>query len=148
MVREIKPRVFLDSNVIFSGFYSLQSTPGQILRLGIDGRITLVISRQVLDEVIRNIRRKLPDILELVIDFLSNTAIEIVANPEPEEVVSNRLNLPAGDAAVLLAASKAKPDYFVTGDNHFLKNPELETKVNLRIITPVQLLNILNTDSE
>jgi putative PIN family toxin of toxin-antitoxin system len=147
MVRETKPRVFLDSNVIFSGFYSLEGTPGQILQSCINGRMTMVISRQVLDEVIRNIRRKLPDILDLVIDFLSATEIEIVANPEPEEVAGNQLNLPPGDAAVLLAAARAKPDFFVTGDNHFLKNPELEKKVNLRIITPAQLHKLLKSNS-
>ena len=148
MVQETKPRVFLDSNVIFSGFYSLQGTPGQILRLCINGKMTIVISRQVLDEVIRNVRRKLPDILEPVIDFLSTAPIEIVANPGSEEVVGKRLNLPIGDAAVLLAASKAEPDFFVTGDNHFLKKPELEKEINLRIVTPAQLLRIIKTNSE
>jgi putative PIN family toxin of toxin-antitoxin system len=148
MVRETIPRVFLGGNVIFSGFYSLQGTPGQILQLCIDGKMTMVISRQVLDEVIRNVRRKLPDVLELVIDFLSTTVIEIVSNPESEEVGKNQLNLPPGDAAVLLAASEAKPDYFVTGDNHFLKNPELEKKVNLRLITPTQLLQVLEINSK
>ena len=148
MVREIKPRVFLDSNVIFSGFYSLEGTPGQILQLCLNGKMTMVISRQVLDEVVRNVQRKLPDVLEPVIEFLSTTGVEIVANPEPEEVPGQRLNLPPGDAAVILAASKAGPDYFVTGDNHFLKNKELEKEVNLKIITPLQLLRILKTDSE
>ena len=147
MVREAKPRVFLDSNVIFSGFYSLEGAPGQILQSCINGRITMVISRQVLDEVIRNVRRKLPDILEPVIDFLSTTAIEVVANPESEEVVDNRMNLSPRDAAVLLAAARAKPDYFVTGDNHFLKNPGLEETLDLRIITPAQLLRILKTNN-
>jgi putative PIN family toxin of toxin-antitoxin system len=147
MVQETTPRVFLDSNVIFSGFYSLQGAPGQILQLGINGRITIVISRQVLDEVIRNVQRKLPDILEPVIEFLSTTAIEIVVNPETEEVIGNRLYLPPGDAAVLLAATRARPDYFVTGDNHFLKNPELEKTFNLRIITPARLLRILEINN-
>jgi putative PIN family toxin of toxin-antitoxin system len=148
MVQQTKPRVFLDSNVIFSGFYSLQGAPGQILQSCVNGKITIVISRQVLDEVVRNVRRKLPDVLEPVIEFLSTTRIEIVANPEPEEVLGKQLNLPAGDAAVLLAASRAKPDYFVTGDNHFLKNKELEKEVNLRIITPAQLLRVIKTESE
>jgi putative PIN family toxin of toxin-antitoxin system len=148
MVRETKPRVFLDSNVIFSGFYSLEGTPGQILQLCVNGKMTMVISRQVLDEVVRNIQRKLPDVLEPVIEFLSTTGIEIVVNPELEEVLGKRLNLPAGDAAVILAAFKARPDYFVTGDNHFLKNKELEKEVNFKIITPSQLLRILKTDSE
>ena len=147
-MRETKPRVFLDSNVIFSGFYSLKGTPGQILQLCINGKMTMVISRQVLDEIVRNIRRKLPDVLETVIEFLSTTGVEIVVNPEPEEIAGNRLNLPPGDAAVLLAASRAKPDYFVTGDNHFLKNKELEKEVDLRIITPTQLLRILKIISE
>ena len=147
MVRVIKPRIFLDSNIIFSGFYSLQSTPGQILQAGISGRISIVISRQVLDEVIRNIRRKLPGILEPVIEFLSATAIEIVANPGPEEVAGSRLNLLPGDAAVLLAAARAKPDFFIIGDNHFLENPGLEKTLDLRIITPTQLLRILKANT-
>jgi hypothetical protein len=42
---------------------------------------------------------------------------------------------------------EAKPEYFVTGDNHFLKNPELEETLNLRIIAPAQLIRTLETNS-
>lgn len=146
-VSENRIRIFLDSNVIFSGFYSLRGVPGKILRLCIDGKVILVISRQVIEETLRNARRKAPDILEPLTRFLRNIPIEVVANPEPEELKNIQFNLSPEDKAVLLAAKKAETDYFVTGDNHFLKNPDLEKLTNLRIITPARLLEILDAES-
>ncbi len=44
-----KPRIFLDSNVIFYGMYSSEKSTGVILERFIDGRLKVVISQQVLE---------------------------------------------------------------------------------------------------
>jgi putative PIN family toxin of toxin-antitoxin system len=146
-VSKNRPRIFLDSNVIFSGFYSPQRVTGKILRLCVDGKIILVISRQVLDETMRNAKRKAQDMLEPLTRFLITVPVEVVANPEPLEIKQWSQQLSAADASVLLAAIAAKPDYFVTGDNHFLRNPDLEKLTALRIITPAQLLQVPGIDN-
>jgi putative PIN family toxin of toxin-antitoxin system len=137
-----EPRVFLDANVIFSGLYSSHGTPGTILKYLVEGRIKAVISQQVLEEVIRNIKEKLPEALPVLKGLLENVPLEIVADPSLEEI-SCWVNLihPA-DAAILAAAIVAKPDYFLTGDNHFLGNPELINKSTLKIVTTANFLKL------
>lgn len=47
------------------------------------------------------------------------------------------------DGAILEAAIIAQPDYLVTGDNHFLDDPNLTKETGLRIITPTRFLQVL-----
>lgn len=141
---EPKLRVFLDSNVIFSGLYSSERAPGKILEYFISGRLNVVISRQVLEEVVRVIKEKLPEALPLLRDLLFSASPEIVADPAPEVVRLLMKKLSAGDAAVLGAAIAAKPDYFITGDNHFLADPGLAKEAGLVIGTPAQFLKVID----
>ena len=54
-----RPRVFLDSNVVFSGVHSPEGAPGIILEHFVKGSISVVVSQQVLEEVVRTIKAKL-----------------------------------------------------------------------------------------
>ena len=58
-----QPRVFLDSNVLFSGFHSPTGPPGIILRCFVEGKLVVVVSKQILQEVVRTLRKKLPEAL-------------------------------------------------------------------------------------
>jgi uncharacterized protein len=135
-----KPRVFLDSNVIFSGLYSPEGGPGRILEHFIKGDITVIVSQQVLEEVVRTIKEKLPGALPALRRLLLNTPPEVVADPAMSDIAPWRGRLQPGDAAVLVAAAAARPDYFVTGDRHFLSRPDIAESAGIRIVTPVQLL--------
>jgi putative PIN family toxin of toxin-antitoxin system len=136
------PRVFLDTNIIFSGLYSAHGAPGIILERFIRGSIDVVISRQVLDEVIRVVKDKLPDAIPFLTEFLLNAQPEIVLDPEPESIKHWSRYLSPGDASILAAAINAKPDYFITGDNHFLENQELKKLVEFKIITSAEFLQL------
>ena len=138
-----KPRVFLDSNVIFSGLYSSQGAPGTILEHFIRGKISVVISQQVLEEVIRTIKEKVPTAIPALKRLLLNVPPEIVADPETEEIEHWTKKLSIGDAAILAAVIATKPNYFVTGDNHFIENPDLAKVAELKIVTPAQFLKLL-----
>lgn len=138
-----KPRVFLDSNVIFSGLYSSQGAPGNILENFIRGKISVVISQQVLEEVIRTIKEKVPTAITALKRLLLNVPPEIVADPKPEEIEHWTKGLSIEDAAIWAAAIATKPDYFVTGDNHFIENPDLAKVAELKIVTPAQFLKLL-----
>jgi len=135
-----RPRVFLDSNVLFSGIHSSAGAPATILEQFIEGRLAVVISQQVLEEVIRTIKGKLPEALPVLKELLLSTSPEIRPSPTPEEVERWRGLLDAGDAAILAAAVTAQPDCLVTGDKHFVKNPEIAEKAGLRIVTPAQFI--------
>jgi predicted nucleic acid-binding protein len=76
-----KLRVFLDSNVIFSGLYSAEGAPGIILERLIEGELKGVISQQVLDEVVRAIKLKLPEALPALRKLLMSLPLEIRPDP-------------------------------------------------------------------
>jgi putative PIN family toxin of toxin-antitoxin system len=142
MTPKPKPRVFLDSNVIFSGLYSPKGAPGIILEHFIRGEISVVISQQVLEEVIRTVKEKIPDTLPALRRLLVSAPPEVIADPKPERIERLTGRLPIGDAAILGAAIAAKPEYFVTGDNHFLKKAALVEETGLNIVTPAQFLKL------
>jgi uncharacterized protein len=146
-VPKSKPLVFLDSNVIFSGLYSPRGAPGIILERFVNGSIRVAISQQVLQEVIRTIKEKLPDTLPALRRFLVNTAIEVVADPKPPDVKRWAKHLYPGDAAILAAAITARPDYFVTGDRHFIDKTDIVKEAGLTIVTPAQFLKLLESDA-
>ncbi|MBI4215950.1 MAG: PIN domain-containing protein [Chloroflexi bacterium] len=134
-----RPRVFLDSNVIFSGLYSAQGAPGQILEHFLAGRIGVVISQQVLEEVVRTVGEKLPVALPALRRLLESAPPEIVADPPLGEVVTWAGALARGDAAILAAAVAARADCLVTGDRRFFAHAIVE-EAGLRIVTPAQFL--------
>lgn len=145
---EPKLRVFLDSNVIVSGIYSSRGAPAVVLRRFIEGRLTVVVSQQVLDEVIRAVRAKLPEALPSLRRFLVNAPPEIWKDPAPEEVKRWSSTLNVGDAAIMAAVVAARPDYFVTGDRHFLEHPSIAEETGLKIVTPAQFVKLLEQDGD
>ena len=50
-----KPRPFVDTNVLYSGLYSSRGAPAELLKRHADGKLTIVISRQVLEELVRTV---------------------------------------------------------------------------------------------
>jgi len=146
MVAEYKPRIFLDTNVLFSGLYSSNGVPAIILEKFIKGDIEIVISQQVLEELVNTIKEKLPDALPTLKTLLVNMPPEVVADPEPGEFLPWKGKLSLGDASILTAAIKSEPDYFVTGDHHFLKVSGLIKKAGLIITTPAGLIKVIGIE--
>jgi putative PIN family toxin of toxin-antitoxin system len=143
MAKKLRPRVFLDTNVVFSGLYFSQNAPGKILEHFIRGDIRVVISQLVLEEIIQVIKEKLPEALPALNRLLINTSIEIISNPTLADVKHFAKWVHFEDAAILAAAILSEPDYFVTGDTDFLNNPDIAKNTGLRIVTPAQLLKLL-----
>ncbi len=142
MTSRSKVRVFLDSNVIFSGLYSLKEAPGVILERFIEGRISVVISQQVLEEVVRTIKEKLPDGLPALRRLLTGVPLEIQTDPSSEQIEKLAGKLQFADAAILAAAINAGVDYFITGDSHFLENQDIARECGLKIITPAEFVKV------
>jgi putative PIN family toxin of toxin-antitoxin system len=57
MANKPEIRAFLDTNVWFSGLYSTQNAPYKILSYFLEGKITIVISQQILDELFRTVNQ-------------------------------------------------------------------------------------------
>ena len=139
-----KLRAFFDTNVIFSGLYSSRGIPGVLLRRAINGDFNIVISQQVLEELVRTIKVKLPTILPDLRAFLTNLPLEVVPDPSPESLKLWTIEINPADAAVLAAAIAAGPDYFITGDNHFLSNHRIMERSGFIVLTPAQFLEVLD----
>ncbi|MBI2303703.1 MAG: putative toxin-antitoxin system toxin component, PIN family [Chloroflexi bacterium] len=140
-----KLRVFLDSNVILSGLHSSAGAPGIILERFIEGELMVVISQQVLEEVVRTINEKLPGALPTLKRLLVSIIPEIVKDPSPQEVTPWAEIIHPDDAGILTAAVAAQPDYLITGDKHFFENPSIAGKSGLHIVTPAQFLECLKS---
>lgn len=137
-----KLRIFLDTNVIFSALYSSEGPSAILLERFLEGKLTIVISQQVLAEVVRTIKIKLPDALPSLQKLLISVPPEIVKNPTPEDVIHWAQVIDPEDAAILAAAVVAQPDYLITGDKHFFENPDIAHKSGLRIVTPAEFLSL------
>ncbi|MDP2718479.1 MAG: putative toxin-antitoxin system toxin component, PIN family [Dehalococcoidia bacterium] len=135
-----KLRVFLDTNVIFSGLYSPEGAPGIILGHFVKASISVIVSQQVLEEVVRTVKEKLPEALPALRKLLVNTPPEVVTDPKLQYIERWAMKLNPGDAAILSAALSAQPDYFITGNRHFIDNQDIAEEAELRIVTPAQFL--------
>ena len=140
MAGKAKTRAFLDSNVIFSGLYSGKGPPGAVLEQAVEGRFSMVTSRQVLYEVVRTISGKLPGALSSLQTLLLNMPLEVCEDPDPSVVEAWSKIVGADDAPIAAAASIAEVDFLVSGDSHFLKAMAAAEKRGLRIVSPSEFL--------
>ena len=144
----VRMRVFLDTNVVFSGFYAPQGVPGIILERFFEGKFDLVISQKVVNELVDTMTKKLPEELPSLWELLVRSPLEIVGDPLPIEVARWANLMDLDDATILAAAVLAEPDYLVTGDKHFLGNPDVAQRSGLRIITPAKFVQLLEQKPE
>lgn len=70
--------VFVDANVLIAGAGSHSGASNAILQLAEVGLFQLVVSRQVLDEAERNVRKKLPRSLPTFAAMLAQLPLQIV----------------------------------------------------------------------
>ena len=149
MSERAKLRVFLDSNVLFSGLYSGEGPSGKILELYVRGAISVVVSRQVLEEFVRTVRTKLPRALPTLERLLTSVPPEVVADPPEEQVMQACDVINVMDAPVLAADALAEPDFFVTGDSgYFQDNPEVVRFGGFPVVTPAQFMGYFSVRAE
>ena len=134
-------RVFLDTNVLFSGFHSPRGAPNAILERATAHQLTAVVSPDVLAELVRNIQRKAPYLSAEVSSFLQGTALEVV---EPSKAQTDRLHQQGfgTDAPIVAAAAGAEVDYFCSGDRRLLERVR-RARRGLRAASPAELLRLL-----
>ncbi len=113
-------RVVLDTNVLVSGLAYPDSVPGRILGAWQNGGLSLVLSRYILDEMVRvlprlaRIKLSPAEIRDLADSFMF--LAEIV---EPSGKVEKALRDRA-DAPVMQTLQASKADYLITGDKDLL----------------------------
>jgi len=122
-------RFVLDTNVIFSALYDLESPAGKLLAMAIEKKVDLASPVHVREELVRALREKLEytsdeireTIAALPIDWIEE-GIYIHAIEEAMEAISH-----GEDAPVVACALALKCDV-ISGDRHFhpLRKPVIK----------------------
>ena len=76
-----KANIFLDSSALIAGILSETGAAHVLLQLGESEYVELTVSEWVVDETIRSVARKTPDILDEVDKTITKSKIKIVADP-------------------------------------------------------------------
>lgn len=135
-------RPFVDTNVWFSGFYKAGGAPARILELHALGEISIVISRQVLTELVTTLQSKAPQILPLALRFFVAAPPEIAEDPTPSAVQKAQTWINHADAPILAAAVESGADCLITGNTrHFTQH--VAGQAGIAILTPAQYLRML-----
>jgi len=138
-------KVFLDSNVILSGLLSDKGAPRVILDLlclelpllkGATGEYNLL-------EIERNIRNRLPAIIDIYQSYLPKLRLEIVPLPPLEALKSYFARIADKDAPVLASAVISGADYLVTGDKKDFDKFRDDGSFPLKVVSPSELVILL-----
>ena len=110
-----KPRIFVDSDVLFAGSASPSehSASQVILRMAEITLIEAICTEQVPTEVRRNLEAKLPDALP-GFELLADRCLDARANPAQGEVEQHAGKADAKDLPLLVAAVRERCPFLVT----------------------------------
>ena len=118
-------RVVLDTNVLVSGLAYPQSIPGCILRAWQQGGIHVILSRYILDEMVRVLPRlSRVSLSSSEIRDLADSFMFMAEMVEPCTELEEKLRDDC-DQLVLGTLRAAKVDYLVTGDKDLIALAEL-----------------------
>ncbi len=137
-------KVFLDSSVIIAGVNSATGASQIILKLSQDEKIIASVSEIVLQEVMRNLKKKMPEnVLIQFLKYLTRSNFRKVEFEQESEILKYQGITDAKDIHIIAATFKSKADYLVTLDKkHLLK---LERKdFPFKIVTPGEFLKIVS----
>jgi predicted nucleic acid-binding protein len=133
-----KHDIFFDSSALIAGIVSSQGAARALLLLAEDNKISITVSEQVIAEVERNIARKAPRALKFAREMILRANLRIVHDPPIEEVLRRKTWIShQADVPILVAAVNAQVAFLVTlNAKHFLNDPEVARRSQLRIGTP------------
>lgn len=134
-----KTTVFIDSNIWFSAFYK-EGVCSKLLRKLTDSSCEIIVSELVLEETIRNIKQKIPDVLSSAVAYLDKIKPTVVKNPKLTKLrqyhdLTNKKDLP-----ILVSALEYKCKFFITGNIKDFKVGEIKKKTGLRILKPSEFI--------
>lgn len=142
-------RIFLDTNVLLSGFLSITGAPRLILDiLASDQSLVEAATGQYnILEVERNVERKLSRLAPVYEEILAKIRLIIVPLPTSAETEEARWAAGAAqkDLAVLVSAANWRANFLITGDKkHFDRykaGKESLGDIPFRVVSPAELVD-------
>lgn len=135
-------RVFIDSNIWFSAIYKKGNTSNLLEKLT-DKKFKVVISELVLEEIVRNVSKKLPKALPQTDKLLKTYPLTVVKNP-PDTQIKQRSGLAdKKDTPILGSAIIYKCHYFITGNIKDFKAAKIKKEHGLKVLTAKEALKLL-----
>ena len=132
-------RIFADANILIAGADSRSGASRAVLLLAEVGLFKLVVSRQILDEAERNLRKKLPGALPVFTELLILLNLEILPDPPPASWARWQGIIEDKDAPILESAVSAQVDRLLTLNTRDF-TPQVAAASGLLIQTPSQLI--------
>ncbi len=115
----MRPRLFLDANVLFSACVSPAGRAAALIELARSQVCVLLSSPHAIEEARRNLALRYPDREDRLPSVLDAVTLVTEAPPKVAQWARD-LGLPDQDAPILAAAVQAEADSLVTGDRtHF-----------------------------
>lgn len=130
-------RVFLDTSALLSGLNSPFGASGVILSLFRLGRITLILSPEVVAEAHIAITKKFPLLQSGLLDVLSHGPVMLKLLTQ-QEIREARAILVSEDTPVLAGAMKARSEFLITLDKKFAR--AVRGKTNFAVMSPGEFL--------
>jgi len=114
-IKPVKPRIFIDADVLFAGAASPNehSASNLILRMAELTLIEAIASTQVITEAERNLVDKLPKALP-AFQLLVSRSLKIVGDPDPTQVAAYHGLANPEDLPILVAAVRENCDQLTT----------------------------------
>lgn len=139
-----KTRLFLDSSVLFSAVWSMTGGSAKIISWAQEKKIEVVVSKNVVAEVEKNVGDKLDEIywprLENLLSFLEidRTTTDRDEFEKAKEVIISK------DAVILVDAKRCQVDVLVTLDKKDMLQPKVHEFMHpIKVITPKEVIEML-----
>jgi predicted nucleic acid-binding protein len=127
--------VFVDSSVLIAAAASPTGASRAVLTMAEIGLFKVVLTRQILDECERNLRKKLPAALSIFTQLLVVIDPDILPDPLAKGIARWVTMIEAKDAPILAAAVLAESDRLLTLNTKDF-TPDVAAQSGVTIQTP------------
>ena len=131
-------RIVVDTNVLASGIFWAEGPPGQVIQAWLSGKVTVIVTREILDEyrgVIKRLsERKKTDVSKLLERLLMLVHF-VLPTDLPLPICSDK-----DDDKFISAAHSGRAKYLVTRDRALLKVKRFRKTL---VVSPFTLCRIM-----
>ena len=133
-------KVFIDTNVWFSAFYGSKNAE-RLIKAHINKEIKVVISQQVLDELVKNVQAKIPGALPHLEKLFQAIPPEITKNPKVISLLVKKTVNPK-DQSIFQTVLDSRIKFFVTGNLKHFKTEKIRRQTGVKIFNPAQAVQV------